>query len=263
MISMLVSNCFSSMNRAIVKKDSDQIHNKSDVYCRKSSIIHSYHTAGYVDPSNLIFVCKTRDRPCLFHVIRYSSSLCSLTIYLRKPPLHLQAPISKFFAIFASSTMTISWPSISIIGLASFFRPPNAQPFPIALIRSTFLFLCTPVLLISDSYCPVAAPESKSNISYRPVPSFVATVGESPLPVLLQASSEVLLMDRSEDCLHCRDLQAELEQVRTHQCLLDEKIDDATRIITDKYEVELNLFLHRISSMQEQFNALSNTCAHI
>ena len=70
-------------------------------------------------------------------------------------------------------------------------------------------------------------------------------------------------MDRNEDCLHCRDLQAEIEQVRTHQRLLDEKIDAATRILTAKYEADLNLFLHRISSLQEQFSALSNTCAHI
>lgn len=70
-------------------------------------------------------------------------------------------------------------------------------------------------------------------------------------------------MDRSEDCLHCRDLQAELEQVRAHQRLLDEKIEAASRIISAKYEADITLFLHRISSLQEQFNSLKNTCAHI
>lgn len=70
-------------------------------------------------------------------------------------------------------------------------------------------------------------------------------------------------MARNEDCLHCRDLQEELEQIRVHQRVLNEKIESSTPIINAKYEVDLNLFLHHVTSLQEQFNALSNVCAHI
>lgn len=70
-------------------------------------------------------------------------------------------------------------------------------------------------------------------------------------------------MARNEDCLHCRDLQEELEQIRVHQRVLNEKIESSTRIINAKYEADLNLFLHCVTSLQEQFKALSNVWAHI
>lgn len=66
----------------------------------------------------------------------------------------------------------------------------------------------------------------------------------------------------SEDCLHCADLQAELEKIRAHQKILDSKIDSHARMTSEKYEADLNLFLHRVSSLQEQFSELANRCSH-
>ena len=70
-------------------------------------------------------------------------------------------------------------------------------------------------------------------------------------------------MARSEDCLHCADLEAELEQIRAHQKILDTKIQTQTQITNEKHEADLNFFLHRVSSLQEQFNDLSNRCNHV
>lgn len=56
-------------------------------------------------------------------------------------------------------------------------------------------------------------------------------------------------MARNEDCLHYRDLREELEQITVHPHLLDEKIDSSTRQINVKYEADLNLILHRVSSL--------------
>lgn len=58
-------------------------------------------------------------------------------------------------------------------------------------------------------------------------------------------------MAQSEDLLHCADLQAELEQIRAHQRVLDVKIESNTWMTNAKYEADLNLFLHRVSSLQE------------
>jgi len=70
-------------------------------------------------------------------------------------------------------------------------------------------------------------------------------------------------MARYEDCLHCADLQAELEQICAHQILLDAKIDSHAKLTREKYEVDINLFLHRVSSLQAQFNELANKCSHV
>jgi len=70
-------------------------------------------------------------------------------------------------------------------------------------------------------------------------------------------------MARSENCLHCADLQVELEQIQAHQKILDPKIDTHAQITKEKHETCLNLFLHRVSSLQEQFNDLSNRCNHV
>jgi len=76
-------------------------------------------------------------------------------------------------------------------------------------------------------------------------------------------------MARSEDYLHCADLQAELEEVRAQQRtlenqqrILETRIDHQNCIINDKYRVEIDLFLHRVASLHEQFNHLSNRCSH-
>lgn len=76
-------------------------------------------------------------------------------------------------------------------------------------------------------------------------------------------------MARNEDCLHCADLQVELEEIRAQQHILynqqrilETRIKDQNRIINDKYQAEIDLFLHRVSSLHEQFNHLSNRCSH-
>lgn len=69
-------------------------------------------------------------------------------------------------------------------------------------------------------------------------------------------------MTRSEDYLHYVDLQAELEQIRAHQKILDAKIDSQNCLVNEKYAADINLFVHRISSLHEQFNQLSNRCSH-
>jgi len=90
-------------------------------------------------------------------------------------------------------------------------------------------------------------------------------------------------MARSEDCLHCADLQAELEEIRTQQSILDEqhrllesrleeqnrrledqnrRIEDQNRLMNEKYKAEIQLFMNRVSSLQEQFRQLSNRCSH-
>lgn len=87
-------------------------------------------------------------------------------------------------------------------------------------------------------------------------------------------------MDRNEQCFHCRDLQAEFEEVRAQQRILEDqvrnmearhaeqirsleaKFDEQFRILHSKYRTEMNLFLHRVHSLHEQFNALSNRCIH-
>lgn len=87
-------------------------------------------------------------------------------------------------------------------------------------------------------------------------------------------------MERPEQCFHCRDLQAEFEEVRAQQRTLEDhvrsmearhadqvrtleaKLDEQCRILHEKYRAEMNLFLHRVHSLHEQFSNLSNRCAH-
>lgn len=87
-------------------------------------------------------------------------------------------------------------------------------------------------------------------------------------------------MARSEQCFHCRDLQAEFDEVRAQQRILEDqvrnmearhaeqirsleaKFDEQFRILHTKYRTEMNLFLHRVHSLQEQFNGLNNRCIH-
>ena len=69
-------------------------------------------------------------------------------------------------------------------------------------------------------------------------------------------------MARSEDYLHCANLQAELEQIRAHQNILDTKLQSQAKMADEKHEFDLKFFLHRVSSLQDQFNELSNICSH-
>lgn len=77
------------------------------------------------------------------------------------------------------------------------------------------------------------------------------------------------IMARSEDCLHCANLQAEFEELRSqHRIMQDQvrsletRMEDQYRILNEKYRTEINLFLHRVSSLHEQFRNLANRCSH-
>lgn len=39
-------------------------------------------------------------------------------------------------------------------------------------------------------------------------------------------------------------------------------MEDQNRIINEKYRAEIDLFLHRVSSLHEQFRNLANRCIH-
>jgi len=87
-------------------------------------------------------------------------------------------------------------------------------------------------------------------------------------------------MDRPEDCFHCRDLNMEFNEVRAQQRALEDlvrsmenrmedqirslenRLEEQVKILHDKYRAEMNLFLHRVHSLHEQFSALHNKCAH-
>lgn len=76
-------------------------------------------------------------------------------------------------------------------------------------------------------------------------------------------------MARQEQCSHCRDLQAEFDEVRAQQKALDEQVrslearlEEQCKIIHEKYRAEMDLFLHRVHSLHEQFSNLSNKCNH-
>lgn len=78
-----------------------------------------------------------------------------------------------------------------------------------------------------------------------------------------------VIMDRSEDRFHCRDLQAEFEELRAQQRALEDqvrsletRIEDQFRVLNDKYRAEINMFLHRVHSLHEQFSNLANRCSH-
>lgn len=91
-------------------------------------------------------------------------------------------------------------------------------------------------------------------------------------------------MARSEDCFHCADLQAEMDEIRAQQSLLDRKqtlledrleehdrqlkeqgqrLFEQDRINTEKYKAEIQLFMHKAASLEEQFRLLTNRCGHV
>ena len=57
-------------------------------------------------------------------------------------------------------------------------------------------------------------------------------------------------------------MQAELEQIWAHQKILDAKLQIELKILDEKHEADVNVFLHRVTSIQNQYNAFSNCCAH-
>lgn len=144
---------------------------------------------------------------------------------------------------------------------------------------SPFLFF---VLLYSrielSSLRPSLFPfGSDSCMSFEPPISFFPFASFTSATVHLQAQQFKIMtwlslfsllhlffaiMAWSEDCLHCADLQAKLEQIRAHQNILDAKIDSQNRIVKKKYQVDSNMFLHRVSSLHKRFNHLSNRCSH-
>ena len=143
-----------------------------------------------------------------------------------------------------------SHPSCSLFAIAS----PCAYlsfPFSSSFLQTYPSSLCSPSLRASFKRVPVV------------VQCFLhPAVSQNSCHQNSKSASCPPTMARSENCLHCADLWEELEQIRAHQKLLDAKIDSHARITSEKYEVDLNLFLHRVSSLQEQFNDLSNKCSH-
>lgn len=43
---------------------------------------------------------------------------------------------------------------------------------------------------------------------------------------------------------------------------LEARLEEQCKIIHEKYRAEMNLFLHRVHSLHEQFSSLSNRCSH-
>lgn len=280
---MIRSNTSCQMICAFIKVYPNQIYNNPDAIYRKPPKIPSYLFADPVVSLNPYCSCEIRDCPSSYHMVRYFMALCSPAIYSGKLPLHPQAPLSMLVGPSTLVSLVSSWLVLFITAFAPFHMLfPARSSFPALTIIASFPHQI--LFWVNHSSLRSALPSVfTSGISFSPatellIPPSVLSVAipihhlvpllaylacESLLSALLQARFENFRMDRSEDCLHCRDLQVELEQVRTHQRLLDKKIEAATRIITAKYEAYLNLFLHRISSLQEQFNALTNTCVHI
>lgn len=102
------------------------------------------------------------------------------------------------------------------------------------------------------------------------IPSFFVLFFDfPPIAGAVDRNNPKAIMARSEDCLHCADLQAELEEFRAQQCILENqqriletRIDDQNRVINKKYRAEIDLYLHRVTSLHEKFNHLSNWCSH-
>lgn len=126
------------------------------------------------------------------------------------------------------------------------------------------LFLFPMPLFLLASQCDLSRHNLPASV-LRWNPAARAVVFVRTLKLFFFASLRFLIlsllassMARNEDCLHCSDLQAELEEIRAQQNILDNqqrileaKIDNQNRIINDKYRAEINLFLHRTSSLHE------------
>lgn len=107
--------------------------------------------------------------------------------------------------------------------------------------------------------CPVAINSNKTPSLQDKTESRVPRVYRHP----------TVPMARQEQCFHCRDLQAEFDEVRAQQKALEEQVrslearlEEQCKIIHEKYRAEMNLLLHRVHSLHEQFSNLSNRCSH-
>ena len=160
------------------------------------------------------------------------------------------------FVPLSCPVMAPQRPCFSIYSTYPFHRT-LPFPFPVGLQCWTNL---------SSLWLPLISFGTDSLISFEPLVSpylFVSFITSTISPQVQRLTtmpwfSHLFLlhpifatMARSEECLHCVDLQAKLEQIRVHQKLLDANIDSQNRIINEKYEVDINLFLHRVSSLHE------------
>lgn len=87
-------------------------------------------------------------------------------------------------------------------------------------------------------------------------------------------------MERPEDCWHCRDLNKEFNELRAQQGaledlvrsmenqledkihILEQRLEEQVKILHTKYKAEMELFLHRVHTLHEQYSALHNRCIH-
>lgn len=111
-----------------------------------------------------------------------------------------------------------------------------------------------------------------NSVKGRPVrrkPNQCGLAGEEDRRRGVAAEEKELIMERSDDCLHCKDLNAQFVELREQQRILEDQVrsletrlEDQFRVLNDKYKTEINVFLHRVAQLHEQYEQLSNRCSH-
>lgn len=193
------------MNCASVTKDPDQIQHRVDFSCNKSLSTQPNPTHEDFKKANWIFNNRSCDFPCPLLEIRSSARVCLSAIYFSILPPHFHsAPPLRAHSL---ASLLVDKPSPEILSplVRSLVAPAFQPPCPFSPPN----FFCCAFL------APGLAPDPQAVSPLSNV--FFPTAVRSCPSKLFQASAEAFNMDRSEDCLHCRDLQAEIEQVRAHQ----------------------------------------------
>lgn len=122
--------------------------------------------------------------------------------------------------------------------------------------RTHLTSLC---IILNLETAPSLAHLTSSDFNKDHIPScFGFFFDFPPVASVVDQNNLEASMACSEDCLHCADLQAELEEVRAQQHTLENEqriletwIDDQNHIINNKYRGEIDLFLHRVASLHE------------
>lgn len=170
---------------------------------------------------------------------------------------------SPFFPFVSESPLLIALPS---------------HRFPSAAVVGS-ISPTSETLLAGINHCSGNALRNSHNITILSTPVYSDTVSTYSPNRKIHSP-----MARNEDCLHCADLQAEMDELRTQQSLLDRKqnlldarleehdrrLDEQNRRIfeqdsinTEKYKAEIQLFMHKVASLEEQFRQLTNRCGHV
>lgn len=181
--------------------------------------------------------------------------------FLSLPSSELFFPLNPLYALVSSALFTPLPPRLLPFLKAQpvpFIKAPSADSWSADFTCSGTVFHQTPPTLVSLIHCCSTC----TNHSICNIPSSMA---------------------RSEDCFHCADLQAELEEIRAQQSILDRKqtlmkgvleehdrqlkeqslrLFEQDRINTEKYKAEIQLFMHKAASLEEQFRLLTNRCGH-